>query len=146
MVWANYRSFLSLSSSLKIWGHTRIYYLRCVGKTIKMIEAEDSVWCPGLIKCPIQVTVTVTRAELLQSCLTLCDHVDCNTQPPLSRGFSRQGYWSGLPCPPPGDLPDPGIKPASLPSPALASSFFTTSATWEAPFPRELRPVAMVMW
>ena len=49
-----------------------------------------------------------------------------------SMGFSRQGYWSGLPCPPPGDLPDPGIELASLISPALAVGFFTTSATWEA--------------
>ena len=47
-------------------------------------------------------------------------------------GFSRQEYWSGLPCPPPGDLPDPGIEPVSLMSPALASGFFITSATWEA--------------
>ena len=47
---------------------------------------------------------------------------------PLSMGFSRQEYWSGLPCPPPGDLPDPGIKPVSLTSPALAGGFFTTSA------------------
>ena len=53
-------------------------------------------------------------------------------QAPLSMGFSRQGYWSGLPCPPPGDLPDPGIEPASLVSPALAGGFFTISATWEA--------------
>ena len=53
-------------------------------------------------------------------------------QAPLSMGFSRQEYWSGLPCPPPGDLPKPGIKPASLTSPALASGFFTTGATWEA--------------
>ena len=53
-------------------------------------------------------------------------------QAPLSVGFSRQGYWSGLPCPPQGDLPDLGIKPASLLSPVLASEFFTTSATWEA--------------
>ena len=45
--------------------------------------------------------------------------------------FPRQEYWSGLPCPP-GDLPDPGIEPASLMSPALASEFFTTSTTWEA--------------
>ena len=41
---------------------------------------------------------------------------------PLSLGFSRQEYWSGLPCPPPGDLPDPGIKPLSLVSLALAGS------------------------
>ena len=52
---------------------------------------------------------------------------------PLSVGFSRQEYWSGLPCPPPGDLPDPGTEPLSLTSPALAGCFFTTSGTWEAP-------------
>ena len=50
-------------------------------------------------------------------------------QVPMSMGFSRQKYWSGLPCPPPGDLPDPGIEPASLTSLALASRFFTTSTT-----------------
>ena len=52
-------------------------------------------------------------------------------QAPLSIGFSRQQYWSGLPCPPPGDLPNPGIEPTSLVSPTLAGGFFTTSATWE---------------
>ena len=46
--------------------------------------------------------------------------------------FSGQESWSGLPCPPPGDLPHPGIKPMSLMSPALAVRFFTTGATWEA--------------
>ena len=49
-------------------------------------------------------------------------------QAPLSMGFSRQEYWSGLPCPSPGDLPDPGIKDTSLVSPALAGRFFTTAA------------------
>ena len=53
-------------------------------------------------------------------------------QAPMSMGFSRQEYWSELPCHPPGDLPDPGIEPASLMAPALADGFFTTSATWEA--------------
>ena len=53
-------------------------------------------------------------------------------QAPLSMGSSREEYWSGLPCPPPGDLPDPGIEPSSLRSPALAGGFFNTSATWEA--------------
>ena len=52
-------------------------------------------------------------------------------QAPLSLGFSRQEYWSGLPCPPPGDLPEPGIEPTSLMSPELAGRFFTTSATWK---------------
>ena len=50
-------------------------------------------------------------------------------QTPPSKGLSRQEYWSGLPCPPPGDLPNPGIKPESLVSPSLAAGFFTTSAT-----------------
>ena len=54
-------------------------------------------------------------------------------QAPLSMGFSRKEYWSGLLCPPPGDLPNPGIKPVSLASPALTDGFFTTSATWEGP-------------
>ena len=54
-------------------------------------------------------------------------------QAPQSMGFSRQENWSGLPCPPLGDLPNVGIKPVSLMSPALAGEFFTTSATWEAP-------------
>ena len=45
--------------------------------------------------------------------------------------FSRQEYWSGLPCPPPGDLTNPWMDPDSLTSPALAGGFFTTSATWE---------------
>ena len=49
----------------------------------------------------------------------------------LSMRFSKQEYWSGLPWPPPGHLPDPEIKPASLMSPALASKFFTTSTSWE---------------
>ena len=53
-------------------------------------------------------------------------------QASLSVGFSRQKYWSGLLDPSPGDLPDPGIKPVSLASPALAARFFTTSTTWEA--------------
>ena len=53
-------------------------------------------------------------------------------QAPLSMGFPRQEYWSGLPYSPPGDLLDPGIKLGSPASPALAGGFFTTSATWEA--------------
>ena len=55
-------------------------------------------------------------------------------QAPLSMGFSRQEYYSGLPFSPPGDLPHPGIEPVSLVSPALAGGFFTTSTTWEDPY------------
>ena len=66
------------------------------------------------------------HAKSLQLSLTL-------SQAPLSVGFFSQEYWSGLPCPPPGALPIPGIDPVSLMSPALAGGFFTTNATWEAP-------------
>ena len=55
-------------------------------------------------------------------------------QAPLSMGLSRQEYWSGLPCPSPGDLPNPGIEPTSFVSPALAGGFFTTEppGNWKA--------------
>ena len=54
-------------------------------------------------------------------------------QAPMPMGFSRQEHWGGLPCAPPGDLPNPGIEPASLMSQSLAAGFFATSSTWEAP-------------
>ena len=64
-----------------------------------------------------------------QSCLTLCNTMEQRLlQAPLSMRFSRQEYWSGLPFPPPGDLPKPGTEPKS---PAWAGGFFTTSATRE---------------
>ena len=67
-----------------------------------------------------------------QSFLTLCDPMDCVAcLAPLSMEFTSQEYWSRLPCPPPGDFPDPGIQPTSLVSPALAGVFFTTSAMRE---------------
>ena len=69
-------------------------------------------------------------AKLLQFCPALCNPMDYSPPGPLSMGFSRQEYWSGLPCPPPGDLSDPGIEPVTLTSPA--GGFFTTSIIWEA--------------
>ena len=72
------------------------------------------------------------HAKSLQSCLTLCNPIDYS-----SPGFSvhrilQARILEGLPCPPPGDLFDPGIKPSPLISPALAGGFFTTSAIWDA--------------
>jgi len=73
-------------------------------------------------------------AKSLQLCPTLCNSVwTVACQAPPSMRFSRQEYWSGLPCPPPGYLPNPGIEPTSLMSLVLKGGFFTTSATWEAP-------------
>ena len=68
-----------------------------------------------------------------QLCPTLCHLWTVADQNAQSMGFPRQEYWSGLPFPPPGDLPNPGIEPAFLASPALAGGFFATSASWEAP-------------
>ena len=61
-------------------------------------------------------------------------------QAPLSMTFSRQEYWSGLPCPSSAYLPDSAIEPSSLMSPALAGRFYTTSDTWEAPPNTSRRP------
>ena len=72
------------------------------------------------------------HAKLLQSCPTLCNLRTIAYQAPLSVGFSRHEYWSEFPCPPPGNLPDPGIEPLFLMSPTLAGKFFITNATWEA--------------
>ena len=64
------------------------------------------------------------ESEVAQSCPTLCDPVD-PCQAPLSMGFSRQEYWSGLPFPSPEDLPNPGIKPRS---PALQADALSSEA------------------
>ena len=79
------------------------------------------------------------KIELLHVCVCVCvcvlshfSHVRLSATPmdysqaPLSVRFSRQEYWSGLPCPPPGDLPNLGIESTSLMSPALADGFFIT--------------------
>ena len=73
-----------------------------------------------------QVTSVVSNSLWCYGPYTAC-------QAPLSMGFSRQEYQSGLLCPPSRDLPNPGMEPTSLMSPALAGRFFTTAATWEAP-------------
>ena len=67
------------------------------------------------------------------SCVQLCVTLwTVAHKAPLSMGLSKQEYWSGLPCPPPRDLPNTGIEPASLKPPALAGRLYTTSVTWEA--------------
>ena len=59
-------------------------------------------------------------------------------QAPLSKGFSKQEYWSRLPCPPPGDLPDPGMEPVSLTSTCISQQVLYTGTTWEALHPPDL--------
>ena len=81
------------------------------------------------VACVCVCVCVVSRFSSFQLCATLWSVAH---QASLPMGFCRREYWSGLPCPPPGDLPNPGIKPESLMSPALAGRFFTTRATREA--------------
>ena len=90
--------------------------------------------------------VCVCVRSVTKSCLTLCDPMDCSLPGSLSMGLSRQEYWTGLPCPPPGDLPDPGIEPVSPVSPTLAGGFFTTSATWKAPNTHDIHIMRASVW
>ena len=97
--------------------------------------------CEGFIEIPCETIWIWWFLCVMHACLSCFSHVwlcvipwTVACQAPLSMGFSRQEYWSGLPFPPPGDLPNPGIESTSLVSPALASGFFISSATWEVHF------------
>ena len=80
-----------------------------------------------------EVCLPNMQAKLLQSRPILCGPMHCSPARLLCPwGFSRPEYWSGLPCPPPGDFPNPGIEPSSLKSPAMVGRFSTTSAASEA--------------
>ena len=83
----------------------------------------------GLYKPSLNIPENCGGGLVTKSCLTLATPWTVASQAPLSMGFSRQEYWSGLPYPTPGDLPDPGIEPASLLHWQAGS--FTTSGTWE---------------
>ena len=72
------------------------------------------------------------KVLVTQSCLTLCDPRECSSPGSSVHGSVQAKILSGLPCPPPGVCPNPGIELTSFTSLALAGRFFTTSATWEA--------------
>ena len=84
-------------------------------------DSRKARWCACMHVC-----------TYAQYCATPGDPMDCSPQGSLSMEFSRQEYWSGLPFPPPLDLLNPDIEPASLASSALSEGFFITRATWEA--------------
>ena len=85
-----------------------------INLTVTMLNDPESCAC---------VLSRLSPVQLFQTLWTVAH------QAPLSTGFSRQEYWNGLPFLPPGDLPNPGVEPESLMSPALASRVFTTSTT-----------------
>ena len=114
-------------------------------------QYSDNLYCKRILKrmniciiealcCTPKTAAAAAAAKSLQSCLTLCSPMDYIQQAPLSLGFSRQEYWSGLPFPLSKNLPDPGIESAFLTSPTLAGRFLTTSVTWEA------QPCLSVNW
>ena len=107
---------------LIIAAHTHTYV------TNECDYAYHPLWKRIVINKPMHVCL-LSHFSCVQLCATLWTVAH---QTPLSMGFSKQEYWGGLPCSPTGDLPNPGIKSASLMSPALAGRFFTTSTTWEA--------------
>ena len=107
--------------------HTYIYICDCIKKIRKTNKMDNTI-------------ISVMRGYLCLLPFTLCAQLLSRVwlfatpwtvaqQAPLSTGFSRQEYWSGLPCPPPGDLPVPGIEPRY---PRIAGGFFTSWATREA--------------
>ena len=74
----------------------------------------------------VPAPVTVESNAFQQLCPVLCNPMDCSPPGSSVHGIFHSEYWSGLPFPSPGDLPDPGMEPASLVSPALTGGFFTT--------------------
>ena len=107
----------------KVWEHSRntrnLFFPSNEGSRLQLKSYITKDVCCAVLSCFSCVWLFVTLWPITHQAL-------------LSMGLSRQKYWSGLPCPPPGDLPNPGSEPEPLRSPALASGFFTTSTTWEA--------------
>ena len=109
---------------------TRLSFsLNCLAVTLLILQGSA------------QLTASTSKTPtLVYSCVLSCvTHVPLFAalwtvarQAPLSMGFPRQEYWSGLPCPSSGYLPNLGFEAVSLMSPMLAGGFFTTSTTWES--------------
>ena len=118
----------SLYTSMLLSVHPSLSFACCVPEsvlyasvsipTLQIGSAVSFFWipCVCMLSC-------FSRVRLFETLWTAAH------QAPLSMGFSRQEYRRGLPCPPPRDLPDPGIEPTSLMSPASAGGFFTTTTT-----------------
>ena len=90
------------------------------------VSVNSKITCSSCNVCVHMCVCVCVCVCVLSHVRLLCHPMDYSHHAPLSMEFFRQEYWSVLPFPPPGDLPSPGIKPASLASPALADGFFTT--------------------
>ena len=119
---------MALPQKIKHWLHlwSRNPNSRYIPKRFKV-----RTWLDICMLVFIATSCIITKVLIAQLCLTLCDPMSCNL-PDCPWNSPGKEYWSGLPCPFPGDLPDPGIEPGSLMSPTLEGRFFTTIATWVA--------------
>ena len=111
---------------LRIFKHVYIFFTQILTYYIQFstlfVSLTISDWLAQISTCPF--------SPFLSHVWFFVTPMDVACQVPLSMEFSRQEYWSGLLCPPPGGLPDPRIEPVSLMSPALVRRFFTTSTSW----------------
>ena len=124
---------LSLSCS-RCWAsfHLLFAIVLCFLALLLFFAKESVQFCSFLSLSFLLVckSLHMCVCSVAQSCVTFCNPM---ILPGSSiHGISRKGYWSELPYPSSGDLPDPGIEPTSLVSTVLAGGFFTTCATWEA--------------
>ena len=96
---------------------------RSYTKVLRLILSKGCKWAGGKV-CACSMLSHFSCVQLFETPWTIA------CQAPLSLGFSRKGYWSGLPCPPPGAFSNAGIEPVPFRSPLLAGGFFNTSATF----------------
>ena len=145
-------SLPDLFLSLFLWYHFAIFQslpivliaLLCLSN-IRDIPTCPCPWLPGSILPLLNNSFSLfmcVHAKSLQSCLTVTLWT-VTPQAPLSLVYSRQESWNGMPCPPPGHLPNPGIKPVSLMSPTLAGKSFTTGVTGK---PQSLHIFAQILF
>ena len=123
--------------SLSFWDLTLLARFVALGLFLLLLTALKLLCLPAqgwwVTGCYSWTSYACMHTKSLQLYPTLCDPWwTVAHQVPLSMEFSRQEYYSGLLCSPPGDLPNPGIEPMSFTSPALTCGFFTTNTTWEA--------------
>ena len=118
----------------------QIHLLSKIFNLRKMDRGKENVlWVSMLYLLPLLCLIEIClHAQLLSHVWFFVTPWTVAWQAPLLTGFSRQEYWSGLPCPPPWDLHDPGIELASLASPVLTGGFFFTNCatcftlTWDS--------------
>ena len=118
--------------------HFRLLYYRFIILNLHQIRYVAFAWVWHSLGKSITLYRLIKYSMWAQSYSTFCDPMDSTHQSPLSMGFPRQEYWSGLPFPSPGDLPNPGLEPGSYS--LLVTSEKTGSSPWRSLFPFLLTP------